>query len=71
MKFSPDSKYLAVATGEATGLIEEPPLRIFNAQTGRKLLTITNHTSAVTAVAFSPDGLRLATAGADDTARIF
>jgi WD40 repeat protein len=44
--------------------------RLWDVATGNVLRTILGHTSAVTAVAFSPDDTSLATASLDSTARI-
>src|SRR5262249_50658715 len=49
--FSPDGTRLATAAGEAA--------RLWDAHTGRELLTLPGHKDGVSCVAFSPDGTRL------------
>lgn len=44
---------------------------IWNAETGERLATLRGHSDAVFAIEFSPDGLRIATAGDDQTIRIW
>ena len=40
-------------------------------RSGQEVLTLSGHTNAVSGVAFSPDGTRLATASADQTAKVW
>lgn len=65
---SPDEKLLA--TGENT--FAEPFLvYLWDAVTGRQLVTLTGHTAAVGGYAFSPDGNYLATGGDEGVARVW
>jgi hypothetical protein len=45
--------------------------RVWDAATGRVLLTLTGHTDWVSGGGWSPDGARLLTTGGDGTARIW
>jgi WD40 repeat protein/tRNA A-37 threonylcarbamoyl transferase component Bud32 len=71
--FSPDGKYLATGTGTLYHLAPSRPgeVRVWDAATGDRVLTLTGHTFWVTAVAFSPDSTRLASGGADRAVRIW
>ena len=62
--YSPDGATLATAGDDGTA-------RIWAADTGEQLRTLTGHTDRVWAVSYSPDGATLATAGTDGTARIW
>ena len=53
--YSPDGKYLAVASSIGTWL--------YDSRTGAELNLLTGHTYAATSIAFSPDGQTLATGG--------
>ncbi len=64
--FSPDRQRTRIATVGSDRLV-----RVWDAATGRELLTLGGHDGRLTAVAFSPDGALLATASADGTARIW
>jgi WD40 repeat protein len=60
--FSPDGRRLAGASTDRT-------VRVWDAQTGRPLFTVSGHTDRVIAVTFSPDGTYLASAGSDQSVR--
>jgi len=45
--------------------------KLWDLDTGKRLLTLTGHTFALTDVAFSPDGARVATASGDGTVRVY
>jgi WD40 repeat protein len=79
--FNPDGTRLATAGRDKTARLWEIPSRFAKgtssarlegfARTGRQLREFKGHTKAVNSVAFSPDGMRLATASEDTTARIW
>jgi WD40 repeat protein len=62
--FSPDSKHIAIGSGDNTA-------RIWDLQTGKQLLIIHGHTGPVWSIAYSPDGKRLATGSWDNTAALW
>lgn len=68
--FSRDGKTIAFAEGgefnNATG-----KAYLYDAQTGKKRLDLPGHYGGVAAVAFSPDGKRLATGGRDTMVRVW
>jgi WD40 repeat protein len=63
--YSPDGTRLAVSIGDRGFLA------VVDAATGTQLLSLEGHTQGVRAVAFSSDGTKLASAGADNTAIIW
>jgi len=62
--FSPDGKRIVTASFDHTA-------RVWDAETGHLLATLTGHTDDVLDAAFSPDGKRIVTASKDDTARVW
>lgn len=69
LDFSPDGKLIASGGGEPSRSGE---LKIWNVETG-ELVTAFNeaHSDTINAIAFSPDGGRIATCGSDRFAKIF
>jgi WD40 repeat protein len=62
--FSPDGTRLATLGHDNT-------VQIWDALTGRELLTLAGHTEVVLALAYSADGTRLATASYDTTTKVW
>jgi WD40 repeat protein len=62
--FSPDSSQVVTASWDQTA-------RLWNADTGTVLFTLTGHEDRVTSAAFGPDGRRVVTSSWDGTARLW
>jgi WD40 repeat protein len=64
LAFSPDSKRLAITTGDKT-------VKIWNAIRGQRLLILHDQSETVLSVAYSPDGKYIGTSGPDGTANVW
>jgi WD40 repeat protein/uncharacterized protein YjbI with pentapeptide repeats/Mrp family chromosome partitioning ATPase len=62
--FSPDGQRIATGASDKTA-------RIWDAATGKTILSLEGHEASVRSVAFSPDGQRITTGSSDKTARIW
>ena len=62
--FSPDSKLLALASGDGE-------VKLWDTSTGVALQTLEGHSESVSSVAFSPDGKVLASASGDGTVKLW
>ncbi|MDZ8090213.1 MAG: WD40 repeat domain-containing protein, partial [Nostoc sp. DedQUE12b] len=62
--FSPDGKTIASASGDKT-------VKLWNAATGKEIITLNGHSDYVFSVAFSPDGKTIASASADNTVKLW
>ena len=62
--FSPDGARIVTGSWDHTA-------KVWDAQTGRELLTLTGHTGFVFSAVFSPDGSRIVTNSSDGTAKVW
>jgi WD40 repeat protein len=56
---------------DAEGAPLDYNIRVWDADSGEELLTLSGHTKGITGVAVSPDGLRIVTSSLDNTLRIW
>ncbi len=71
--FSPDGQRLATAVDfyDKQKLREHGEVKVWDAQSGKELLTLKGHTGFVYSVCFSPDGRRLASSLTDGTVKVW
>ena len=62
--FSPDGKRIVTGCDDQTA-------KVWDAGSGRDLVTLTGHSSGILSVAFSPDGRRIVTGSYDKTAKVW
>ena len=62
--YRPDGARIVTASGDQTA-------KVWDAVTGKELLTLKGHDSSVNSVAYSPDGKRIATAGGDGIVQVY
>ncbi|MDZ8089159.1 MAG: caspase family protein, partial [Nostoc sp. DedQUE12b] len=62
--FSPDGKTIASASADNT-------VKLWNAATGKEIITLNGHSDTVFSVAFSPDGKTIASASTDNTVKLW
>ena len=68
LDFSPDGSMLAIGS-----MFRQPPYAatIWNTKTGARMHTLSEHREPLTKIAFSPDGMLLATSGKDSIVRVW
>jgi WD40 repeat protein/serine/threonine protein kinase len=74
LALSPGGDRLASAGNKTNDPLTGPlasEVKVYSAATGELLLTFKNHTAVITALAFSPDGKRLASASQDGTVKVW
>jgi len=75
VSFSPDGQRIVSGCGAGHVPKElggsDNTLKIWDANTGKELHTLTGHTDAVRSVAFSPDGQRIVSGSEDKTVKIW
>ena len=64
MAFSPDGRRIVTGSSDQTA-------KVWEAATGRELLTLAGHGDAIGSVAFSPDGQRIVIGSGDRTAKVW
>ncbi|MDR1219797.1 MAG: WD40 repeat domain-containing protein [Treponema sp.] len=62
--FSPDGRRIVSASSNAT-------VKVWDAESGRELRTLSGHTSYVHSAAYSPDGRRIVSASYDNTVKVW
>ena len=71
VRWSPDGTRILTAGGLDDVGAQDNTARIWDAATGKELLTLRGHQSQIVGASWSPDGQRVATGSSDDTARIW
>ena len=64
MAFSPDGQRIVTGSSDTTA-------KVWEAASGKELLTLKGHSGAIHSVAFSPDGQRIVTGSEDGTAKVW
>jgi eukaryotic-like serine/threonine-protein kinase len=71
--FSPDGQRIVTGGGYPFRIFQnyDYTAKVWDAASGKELLTLKGHTDGVSSVAFSPDGQRIVTASGDNTAKVW